>query len=98
MLRELQTTLNPNFHTPQNSIRRPRIFTQINNVQEFIFKTSIISDPDEPASIQESLHGREKKAQKSSARSKIENFLKGGSWEKAPRKEAKSKGRKIIPC
>ena len=79
MLQKLQTTLNPNFLTPQNRVRRPRTSTQINNVQEYTFNTSIISDKDTPASIQEALHGTIKEAWKLSARSEIENFLKRGS-------------------
>ena len=78
MIQELQTILNPNFFTPQNSVRRPRTSTQINNIKEFIFNTSIISNPDTPTSIQEAINGEEKEAWKSSAKSEIENFRQQG--------------------
>ena len=76
MLQELQTTLNPNFSTPQNSVRQPRTSTQIYNIKEFIFNTSILSDMDTPASIQEAINGREKEAWKSLAKIRNRKFPK----------------------
>ena len=98
MLRNLQTTLNPKFSRPQHRVRRPRIPNQVNNVQEFIFNSSTISDPGTPTSMEEALEGNEKEYWKQSAKEEIKNFLKRGSWEKANRSEAILKGRKIIPC
>ena len=65
--------------------------------QELIFNTSTTSDPGTSTSMQEALDGTDKESWKQSAKSEIENFLKRGSWEKVERKEAISKGRKIIP-
>ena len=59
MLQKLQTTLNSNFSQPKHREHQPRISRQINNVEEFIFNTSITSDPDTTASIQKALNGTE---------------------------------------
>ena len=98
MLQKLQTNLNPSFSRLRHKVRQPRTLNQVYKTQEFIFNASTTSDPGTPTSLQEALDGTDKESWKQSAKSEIENFLKRGSWEKAERNEAISKGRKIRRC
>ena len=57
---------------------------------DLVYNTTLISDPNEPKTIQVLLKGPDSRKQEESAKSEFKNFISRGSWEFVDRKEAKN--------
>jgi hypothetical protein len=67
-----------------------------NDVQ-FVFSTSLSSDPGEPKTLKEALEGIDSKLWTASVSGEIMNFLKRDAWKKVPMKQVLAEGRKPTP-
>jgi len=65
---------------------------------EVVYDVALLSNPNEPKTIQEALSGPEAEQWRASAKEEFENFMKRGSWKFVKREEAAKKGKKIIGC
>ena len=68
---------------------------KIDNV-EVVYDVTLLSDPNEPKTIQEALQGPEAEQWKESAKEELDNFIKRKSWRFVSREEAKRYGKKVI--
>ena len=65
---------------------------------EMVYDVALLSDPNEPKTIQEALSGPEAEQWRKSVKEEFDNFIKRGSWKFVKREEAAKKGKKIIGC
>ena len=63
---------------------------------QFVFNTSVLSNPKEPKGIFQALKGSEGVQWKELAKNKFQNFLNHNSWEIVSREEARKHGKTII--
>ena len=67
-------------------------------MEEFVFNTATMSDPNTPITIQEALDGPDSELWNVSIKSEVNNFQKRKSWQYVSRDKVIKMKRKLIPC